>query len=74
MTTANRLKRDLKLATELCQIVGTNKNGSNRYPSLEEVALRFNLCASHVFRIKKNLIGLDAEGTRKLKEEYEPSV
>lgn len=68
MTTSDRIKRDIKLAEELCIVVGSNKNGFPRYPSLEEVGLKFNLCSSHVFRIKKKLIGLDVEGVRKLKE------
>lgn len=69
MNIQNRKQRDRQLANYLCTIVDTKPNGKPIYRTLEEAGVRFNLCATHVARIKRALIGSDVDGIRKLKDE-----
>lgn len=59
MNITNRLERNKKIAEYLCTVVGQDNHGNPRYHTFEEAATEFNLAATHIFKIKKEYIGLD---------------
>ena len=70
MTRPERLNRNLKITKYLCEITGKSKGGFLIYRTYDEASRKFGLHATHCFRIKKIMVGLDNEGKRELKEEY----
>ena len=66
MNISQRSQRDLKIAQYLATPIGQTRTGKIRYPSYEEAAKKFGLHPTHIFKIKKQLIGLDENGERKM--------
>ncbi|MEK6880484.1 MAG: hypothetical protein AABY22_12785 [Nanoarchaeota archaeon] len=68
MTIQERKKRDFKIAQYLATPIGKTKTSKLIYPSYEEASKKFGLHSTHIFKIKKELIGLDINGERKMPE------
>ena len=68
MNILKRKERDLEIAKYLATPLGKRKTGRLIYPSYEEASKKFNLHSTHIFRIKKEILGLDIDGERKLPE------
>ena len=69
MNIQKRKERDLKIAQYLATPIDKTKTGKLIYPSYEEASKKFGLHSTHMFRIKKQLIGLDGpNGERKFPE------
>lgn len=68
MNILERRERDFKIAQYLATPIGRTKTGKSIYPSYEDASGKFGLHSTHCFRIKKELIGLDENGERKMPE------
>lgn len=67
MTIKQRNERNLKVAKFLATPITYSANGKPVYPSLGYTAAEFNLSLAQIFRIKKDLLGLDEMAERHIK-------
>lgn len=68
MTIGERKKRNLKIAQYLSTPLTYSQKGFPIYPTYEQASLKFGLHATHIFKIKKEYVGLDVGPERHLKE------
>lgn len=58
--------RNYRLAVYLATPRKHTEDGKPIYPTVDEAGKKFKIAASHVARIKKQLIGLDVDGIRRM--------
>jgi hypothetical protein len=65
----NRLskkKRNIEIIEYLCEVIGKWATDNPIYHSFSDAAIKFNLSEHQIARIKKDFIGLDKDGIRKI--------
>ena len=69
MNILRRKQRDLEIVAYLCTVRG-EENGRIIHPTYEEASVKFDLAATHIAKIKMNMIGKDGpNGERILPKE-----
>ena len=70
MNRLQRKDRDMRIAQYLTTMVERGRTGKPIYHTLDEAAVVFGLCSTHLFRIKKEWIVSNPEtGERRIKDD-----